>query len=891
MNERQRTAREDTDQGKEPGEAKEEQPKSEEPTLENASADELLSRLNSDPQRGLTDEEAAKRREKYGPNSLEEEEQSVWKLVLTHFWGPIPWMIEAAVVLSAIARRWDDFLVITTMLLINGGVGFWHQNKSQSAIKALKERLSPTARVIRNGQSKKVDASELVPGDIIGISIGQVAPADAVLLNRQHLSMDESTLTGESLPLEKNGDDPIFSGTSVKRGSARAVVTATGAGTRFARTAELVQKAERISHFQRAVLRIGYFLIGTTGVLVALVIFVTWLLQGNTWDQVLIFALALTLAGIPQALPAVLSVTMSVGASFLAKREAIVSELAAMEEIAGLEVLCADKTGTITMNQLRLQPPVRLAAANDQELLLAAALTCEKDSDDPIDKAILEGLDQEVREQTEKYRIAEFRPFDPTRKRAEADVTNGAEFTVAKGAPQVIMDLVGDETKRQKVEQLVDNLAEDGFRALGVARRDSGKDWRYLGILPLLDPPRQGTSEVVREAQNHGIEIRMVTGDHPAIARQVAKQVGLGTNIIAAANMFGAGRGQGPRVREGVFEANGFAEVTPEDKFNIIKSFQARDRIVGMTGDGVNDAPALKQADVGIAVAGATDAARAASSLVLTAPGLGVIIQAVEQARKIFERMVSYSTFRIAETMRVLLFVSITILVYGFFPVTPIMIVLLAILNDIPIMTIAWDNAPASRRPVRWNMPRVLTIASVLSVTGVLGTFILLWYIQNRMNVSMAELQTAMFLKLLVAGHFTIYLTRNERWPWSRPWPNARMLLALESTQVGGTLIAIFGFLVTPISWQFALGIWAFALAEVLTENGVKVLTYRLLDVWSAKQQQKKIARDREAPLPAQEEAKRFEALEESLEETRAMLRQLTAQQSQGDSARRRSKS
>lgn len=798
--------------------------------LEDSSIDDVLEKLDSDYESGLSLDEAEQRLRQYGPNSLDEGEEGYWKVIFKHFWGPIPWMIETAVILSAIAGRWEDFAVIATMLLINGGVGYWHENKSQKAIAALKESLPPKANVVREGRKITINAANLVPGDVIIIRMGELVPADAKLLHDQHVSMDESTLTGESLPADKEPGLMVYSGTGVKRGAARAIVTATGAQTRFSQTAELVKGAGSESHFQRAVMRIGYFLIGATALVVTVVIFVTWFIAGEPWDQVLIFALALTLAGIPQALPAVLSVTMSLGASRLAKSGAIVSELAAMEEIAGLEVLCVDKTGTLTRNKLQLQEPVLVQAKDENELLLAAALTCEEDSDDPIDKAVLAGQTEELREQARQYKIKDFRAFDATRKLSDVDVERDSEsMTVAKGAPQVILDLVQPEEElRNRISEQTDELGERGFRAMGVARKQGDK-WQYLGLLPLLDPPREDAAEVVHDLQEHGIDLRMITGDHHAIGRQVSQQVGLGSNIIKAHELFASDEQDQSRVRQRILEADGFAEVVPEDKFYIIKNFQARDQIVGMTGDGVNDAPALKQADVGIAVDGASDAARAASSLVLTRPGLSVIIEAVEEARRIFMRMNSYAIFRISESLRVLLFVGGTILVLGFFPVTPIMIVLLAILNDIPIMTIAWDNASVSRQPARWEMRKVMVLAGVLGITGVIGSFLLLWYLESQMNISHGQLQTVLFLKLLVAGHFTIYITRSEGWIWQPPWPSLPLFLALEATQILGTLIAIFGVLVTPISWQLALGVWIYALAWMLLLNFAKILTVKLL--------------------------------------------------------------
>ncbi|NBC33470.1 MAG: plasma-membrane proton-efflux P-type ATPase [Alphaproteobacteria bacterium] len=811
-----------------------------------SNANDVATQLKVDPQKGLSETQAQRRLERYGRNAIEEEKESLLVRLLKNFWGPIPWMLEAAIILAAIARRWEDLAVIAAMLLINGGVSFWHESKAQSAIAALKQRLAPSARVIRDGRRKELPADHLVPGDIVLLRMGDVVPADAKLLPDQHLSIDESALTGESLPVDKDESAPAWSGTTVKRGEARVLIAATGRNTKFARTVELVESAEETSHFQKAVLRIGYFLIGITALLVAAVVAVT-LLRGDPWGQVLIFALVLTIAGIPQALPAVLTVTMTVGANRLAAMKAIVSRLAAMDEIAGLQVLCADKTGTLTKNELELQEPVVLAAEDENDLILAAGLTTRRDGDDPIDNAILGAFaDPSI---LDRYDIADFRPFDPTRKRAEADVrSESGTITVAKGAPQVILDLVGsDDDLRREIGDRVQDLGERGFRALGVARK-SGDDWEYLGLLPLLDPPREDSKAVLDDAKRHGIDIRMVTGDHAAIAKQVAGQIGLGRTIPEAAALFGEDATRiEPEERHRVTEADGFAQVTPEHKFAIIKQFQADNRIVGMTGDGVNDAPALKQADVGIAVADATDAARAASDLVLTEKGLGVITHAIDEARRIFERMTSYATFRITETLRVLLFVSLSILVFDFYPVTAIMIVLLAILNDIPIMTIASDNAPTADHPVRWNMRRVLTVAGVLSIAGVIESFILFWFLQTQLALPEETIQTMMFLKLLVAGHMTIYMTRTQGWFFTKPYPSLLLFLTLEGTQIVGTLFAAFGILVHDITWAQVGLVWGYSLVGFVIIDGLKVLTYRIM----GREQKTQAGRHRAAEAPA----------------------------------------
>jgi len=808
------------------------QRRSEKSHYEEQSLQETLADLGADPEHGLSTEDAKQRIDEYGPNSIEEEKENPILKFLSYFWGPIPWMIEIAAVLAGSVQRWEEFGVILALLLVNGGVSYWHESKANQAIEALKKEMALNARVIRNGKQRTIPAKTLVPGDIVTLRIGDVTPADVKLLQDQHLSADESALTGESLPVDKEESGSVYSGTTVKQGEAKAVVFATGKDTRFAKTVELVAGAEEKSHFQRAVLRIGYFLMASSGVLVVTIALVSILLREDPVIEVIIFALGLTLSGIPVALPTVLSVTMSIGAGRLAKWKAIVSKLPAMEEMAGLKVLCADKTGTLTKNELELQEPVLFEAEDNHDLILTAALTIRHDEDieDPIDQAVLKGLDDT--KELENYQISELRPFDPTRKMADADITyEGKAFTVAKGAPQAILKLVGSDKKMtNEIASKVDDLGRDGFRALGVARKYEGQEWQYLGLLPLLDPPRDDAEKVVNAASEHGIDIRMVTGDHLAIAKQVAGQLNLGQNIKVATDVFGEGKGaDDPEVVKQITEADGFAEVTPEHKFNIIKAFQSKDIIIGMTGDGVNDAPALKQADVGIAVPEAAEAARSAAALVLTASGLGVITRAVEEARRIFERMISYATYRITETIRLLLFIAISVLFFNFYPVNAIMIILLAILNDIPIIAIAWDNARTPSRPVRWDMPRVLSMAGVLGLFGVISSFIFFYMLFEYTDYSKEVIQTMIFLKLLVAGHMTIFLTRTRSAFWNKPFPSLSLFIPLELTQIAGTLLAVYGFLITPVGWANAGIAWGYSFVEELIFlNVIKILTYKV---------------------------------------------------------------
>jgi H+-transporting ATPase len=782
--------------------------------------------VSLDPSAGLTEAEAARRLVKFGENALVEHRVGVLERLLGFFWGPIPWMIEAAAVLSGAVEHWADLAIILTMLFVNAGVGFWQEFKADNAIAMLRQRLALRARVRRDGAWKTIDAKKLVPGDLVKITLGSVIPADVELLAGKYLSVDQSALTGESLPVDKKAGEEAYSGSIVKLGEMTAVVTATGMNTYFGKTAKLVQQAKTVSHFQRAVLKIGNFLILVTIGLVA-VIGVAALFRRDPLIETLQFALILTVASIPVALPAVLSVTMAVGAERLAALKAIVSRLVAIEELAGMDMLCSDKTGTLTKNQLTLGDAQPAEGVTPKDVVLAAALASQQEAPDAIDAAILAVAPADMKNRT--YAIRAFHPFDPVIKRTEADVTSDdAAFRVAKGAPQVIFDLCQlNDSDRRVQAALVEADAAKGYRTLAVARTDASGAWRFLGLLPLFDPPRDDSRETIKLVRNMGVGIKMVTGDHEAIAREIADKLTLGKNIVVADAVFA--KGTSAQTSAEILSADGFARVFPEHKFEIVKALQTAGRIVGMTGDGVNDAPALKQADVGIAVSGATDAARAAADLVLTAPGLTVITTAIEEARRIFERMTSYAIYRIAETIRVLLFMTASILIFNFYPVTAVMVVLLALLNDIPIMMIAYDNASVAEKPVSWDMARVLTVSGVLGAFGVFASFGLFWILRDFLGLSQSLVQSLVFLKLLVAGHMTIYLTRNKGPIWERPWPSWKLIVPCETTQIVGTLAVVYGWFMAPTGWMLALGVWGYALIFFLLASMVKLVTYRLM--------------------------------------------------------------
>lgn len=800
---------------------------------EKISIEDLFKKLSS-RETGLDAQEAANSLHQYGYNEIVEKKTSPILKFLGYFWGPIPWMIEAAAILSIIVQHWIDLVIIVVMLIFNALVGFWQEYQASNALEALKGQLALKARVRREGKWQGILARELVPGDVIRLRPGDIIPADVKLFDGDYINVDESALTGESLPVDKSKGDIAYSGSIAKQGEMIALVTGTGGNTYFARTAKLVEKAGAASHFQRAVLTIGDFLIYISLALAALLV-LTQLFRGDSFLSVFQFILVLVVAAIPVAMPAVLSVTMALGALVLSKQKAIVSRLQSIEEIAGVDVLCSDKTGTLTQNKLTLGDPVTFGAGDVQDLILAGALASKEENQDAIDEAVFGALQEPA--MMNSYDQIEFVPFDPVGKRTEATVKDrqGQEFKVTKGAPQVIFNMCTlDSDTEVRAAKVVEDFASTGYRTLGVARTSDGGDWELLGILPLYDPPREDSADTIRQTEEHGVRVKMVTGDNVAIAKEISRQLGMGTDILSAEQVFTEQEDLdhlSPATVTNIERADGFAQVFPEHKYGIVKGLQSRGHLVAMTGDGVNDAPALKQADVGVAVSGATSAAQAAASLVLTAPGLSVIIKAIEEARRIFERMNNYAIYRITETIRIMFFIVLAMIVFNFYPITTVMIILLALLNDLPIMTIAFDNTHLAAKPVRWDMRRVLTISTVMGMIGVVETFGLLLIAKLLLHMESAQLQSFIYLKLAVAGHLTLLVVRTKRPFLSKPYPAGILLGAILGTQILAVLIVGFGFLVAPVPWSYIAFIWIYCIVWVFIEDLAKLHLYKHIDL------------------------------------------------------------
>jgi H+-transporting ATPase len=830
------------------------------PDLEKAPVDQVVSQLKADLGRGLTSADVQQRLATYGPNALVEKEESFFARILGHFTGPIAYMIEVAALVSALIGHWEDFIIISALLLFNVAIEMWQDSKASNALAALKKGLAPEAVAMRDGQWQTVQAATLVPGDLVKIRLGVIVPADLRMVKGDYASIDQAALTGESLPVAKKVGDEAFSGSVVKQGEMEAVVIATGANTFFGRTAKLVAGAGSVSHAQKAMFQIGNFLIVVAVVLASVMVALRVyhdIVIAEDWGMkdalnILQFVLVLLVASIPVAMPTVFSITMALGALALSKEKAIVSKLSAIEEMAGVDILCSDKTGTLTKNQLSLGEPILFGSTDPQDCILAAALASRAEDRDAIDDAVIAALKKP--DDLKAWTQTAFTPFDPVTKRTAAALADpsGKAVMVTKGAPQAVVDFVKPPADvASKVAEAVAALAAKGSRALAVARSlDNGASWSLLGVLPMFDPPRDDSKATIDKANAKGVAVKMVTGDDTAIAIETARQLGMGTNIIPAADAFP--KDMDPDnvpspIVDAIERADGFARVFPEHKYAIVKALQSRGHIVAMTGDGVNDAPALKQADCGTAVSGATDAARGAASLILTAPGLSVINSAIDEARRIFGRITSYTIYRVALTMDIMFLVVLSSIFLDFQPLTAVMIVVMSLLDDVPIMAIAYDQVRVNEQPIRWEMPRLLGVSAVLGFFSVVQSFGLLLAGFEMLRhpahaaafglTSQAQIQTMMFLQLVAGGHLLLFVTRTERWFFMPPFPAAPLFWAIVATQVLAVAMAAAGWLVQPISWKLIGWVWAYNIAWMFVMGGIRILTEKFVDFRTARHQ------------------------------------------------------
>lgn len=787
--------------------------------------------LKTDPTTGLTADEVTKRRKKYGLNQMSEDKENLVLKFIMFFVGPIQFVMEAAAILAAGLEDWIDFGVICALLLLNAFVGFVQEYQAGSIVDELKKTLANFAFVIRDGSLIEVAASEIVPGDILQLEDGTVIPADGRVVSEDcHLQIDQSAITGESLAVEKRFGDATYSSSTVKTGEAFMIVTATADSTFTGRAAALVNKAGASGgHFTEVLNSIGTLLLVLV-IVTLLPIWVACFYRTVKIVPILRYTLAILIVGVPVGLPAVVTTTMAVGAAYLAKKQAIVQKLSAIESLAGVEILCSDKTGTLTKNKLSLHEPYTVEGVEADDLMLTGCLAAsrKKKGLDAIDKAFLKSLIDYPRAKAAltKYKLIEFQPFDPVSKKVTSIVESpeGERIICVKGSPLFVLKTVEDdhpipEDVHENYQNTVTEFASRGFRSLGVARKRGEGHWEILGIMPVMDPPRDDTAQTINEARRLGLRVKMLTGDAVGIAKETCRQLGLGSNIYDAdrLGLSGGGDMAGSEIADFVENADGFAEVFPQHKYNAVEILQSRGYLVAMTGDGVNDAPSLKKADTGIAVEGATDAARSAADIVFLAPGLSAIIDALKTSRQIFHRMYAYVVYRIALSLHLEIFLGLWIVILNQ-SLSIDLVVFIALFADVATLAIAYDNAPYDPMPVKWNTPRLWGMSIVLGIILAIGTWITLTTMfmkKGGIVQNFGGLDGILFLQISLTENWLIFITRAQGPFWSSI-PSWQLGGAILIVDIIATCFTLFGWwsqnwtdIVTVVrTWIFSFGVF-----------------------------------------------------------------------------------
>ncbi|NP_001292696.1 plasma membrane ATPase 4 [Cucumis sativus] len=815
--------------------------------LEKIPIEEVFEQLKC-TREGLSSQEGENRLQIFGPNKLEEKKESKILKFLGFMWNPLSWVMEAAAIMAiALANGgnrgpdWQDFVGIVCLLVINSTISFIEENNAGNAAAALMAGLAPKTKVLRDGKWCEQDASILVPGDVISVKLGDIIPADARLLEGDPLKVDQSALTGESLPVTKNPGDEVFSGSTCKQGEIEAIVIATGVHTFFGKAAHLVDSTNQVGHFQKVLTAIGNFCICSIAIGMLIEILVMYPIQHRAYRDGIDNLLVLLIGGIPIAMPTVLSVTMAIGSHKLSQQGAITKRMTAIEEMAGMDVLCSDKTGTLTLNKLSVDKnliEVFVKGVDKEHVILLAARASRTENQDAIDAAMV-GMLADPKEARAGIREIHFFPFNPVDKRTALTYidSNGNWHRASKGAPEQILTLCNcKEDFKRKVFSVIDKFAERGLRSLAVSRQEvpeknkesPGAPWQFVGLLPLFDPPRHDSAETIRRALNLGVNVKMITGDQLAIAKETGRRLGMGTNMYPSSSLLGQHKDEsiaGLPVEELIEKADGFAGVFPEHKYEIVKKLQERKHICGMTGDGVNDAPALKKADIGIAVADATDAARGASDIVLTEPGLSVIISAVLTSRAIFQRMKNYTIYAVSITIRIVFGFMLIALIWKF-DFSPFMVLIIAILNDGTIMTISKDRVKPSPLPDSWKLKEIFATGIVLGGYLALMTVIFFWlmdgtnFFSDKFGVRSIrhnedEMMAALYLQVSIVSQALIFVTRSRGRSYAER-PGLLLVGAFFIAQLVATLIAVYanwGFAkIKGIGWGWAGVIWLYSI-------------------------------------------------------------------------------
>ncbi|PRQ50463.1 putative proton-exporting ATPase [Rosa chinensis] len=814
---------------------------------------------------GLSSDEGQKRIQVFGPNKLEEKKENKILKFLGFMWNPLSWVMEIAAIMAiALANGggrppdWQDFVGITSLLFINSTISFIEENNAGNAAEALMAGLAPKTKVLRDGKWSELEAAILVPGDVVSIKLGDIVPADARLLEGDPLKIDQSALTGESLPVTRFPGDEVFSGSTVKQGEIEAVVIATGVHTFFGKAAHLVDSTNNVGHFQKVLTAIGNFCICSIAIGMVIELVVMYPIQRRKYRDGIDNLLVLLIGGIPIAMPTVLSVTMAIGSHRLSTQGAITKRMTAIEEMAGMDVLCSDKTGTLTLNKLTVDKTMVEVFVKDVDkdgLILLGARASRVENQDAIDTCIV-GMLGDPKEAREGITEVHFLPFNPVEKRTAITYidADGNWHRVSKGAPEQIIDLCElKDDARKKAHAIIDKFADRGLRSLAVARQtvpeknkeSAGTPWQFVGLLPLFDPPRHDSAETIRRALHLGVNVKMITGDQLAIGKETGRRLGMGTNMYPSSSLLGEHKDESVAslpIDELIEKADGFAGVFPEHKYEIVKRLQDRKHICGMTGDGVNDAPALKKADIGIAVDDATDAARSASDIVLTEPGLSVIISAVLTSRAIFQRMKNYTIYAVSITIRVVLGFLLLALIWKF-DFSPFMVLIIAILNDGTIMTISKDRVKPSPLPDSWKLKEIFATGIVLGTYMAVMTVVFFWaandsdFFSDKFGVrsirgSDKELTAAVYLQVSIISQALIFVTRSRSWSFVER-PGAMLMIAFCIAQLLATILAVYanwGFArIKGMGWGWAGVIWLYSIITYIPLDILKfIIRYAL---------------------------------------------------------------
>ncbi|KAI9278550.1 plasma-membrane proton-efflux P-type ATPase [Phascolomyces articulosus] len=810
--------------------------------------------LQTPPTQGLSEDQVADRQARFGRNEFKEKKRNKILHFLWFFTGPISYLMEVSVILTAVTQDWINFGIILGLLIANAVIGYIEEARADSAVAALKSSLAMTSRCYRSGRLIEINSVELVVGDILALRLGDIVPADARLLGldstgapaQTNLQVDQSALTGESLPVKKQQGDLVYSSCVIKQGQQLAIVVRTGPDTFIGRTANLINVTTTPGHFQRVINYIGNFLIIITLIL-ACVLFIYDLVElrvlngsvtGENVLDTLKEVVVITIAAIPVGLPTVMSVTMAVGAKELAKRQVIIKRLTAVEELSAVSILCTDKTGTLTLNELTFDEPYVSSQYQKDDVLLYAYLASESGAQDPIETAVRSAAEKlhpnvDSSQGVLGYTVSEFTPFNPVDKMSFATVEElgtRKKFRVAKGAPQVIIALIsgGDG----QAEEAVTTFAHRGLRSLGVARTQEGSEnWELVGLMSLIDPPRPDSAATISECEHYGLSVKMITGDQSIIAQEVAVRLGMGSLIFDADHLVDPNKSE-DEITDDCLRADGFARVIPEHKYRVVELLQNRGYFVAMTGDGVNDAAALKKANVGIAVHGSTDAARSASDIVLLSSGLSPIIEGIKMSRIIFQRLRSYALYRITSTIHFLIFIFIVTIAEDW-SMPPILLILVSVLNDAATLIMALDNVQISPLPEAWKLGRLVFLSCMLGIFLSFFSFAHFYIFRDVIGTEPPELSTIMYLHISSAPHFVIFSTRLETFCWRNipAWPFTVVVLG---TQVIALILSVYGFFgydanIGSIGWPRGLIILAISLVTFLLLDIVKVL---MIQVW-----------------------------------------------------------